>query len=163
MNSDALINAGIDEYLRKRLESATAPTYAYVFDHLGSASASEIFGGGNLQMGVCHADELQYLFSWEEVFPTTVPTKRDIVIREAMVEMWVNFAIHGNPTPSGSSLPEWKPTEKHEEWNFVRIGSSSGDDSYIIRNEKNFTPDRFAFWRKWNPHFDDGKSLRDEL
>lgn len=163
MNSDALINAGVDAYLRKRLELATAPTYVYVFDHLGSASASEVFGGGDFKMGVCHADELQYLFSWEEVYATTVPTKRDIVIREAMIEMWTNFATHGNPTPTGCNLPKWKASKGSDQWNYARIGSSNGDESFVIRNEENFSPERLAFWRKWNPHFDDKPSAKDEL
>lgn len=164
MITDAFFTSGIDEFLRTRLPYATAPTYTYVFDHLGSGSASEYFGGGDLKLGVCHADELQYLFSWGVVLPTTVPTKRDVAIREAMVEMWTNFAIHGNPTPSSGSLPKWNPTKKYDKWNYARIGSSTGDESYLIQNEKNFAPERIAFWKKWDPIFGGpGKVSRNEL
>lgn len=156
--------SGIDEYLRTRVQSANAPTYTYVFDHLGSGSASEYFGGNKMKLDrVCHADELQYLFSWEEVLPSTVPTQRDIAIREAMVEMWTNFATHGNPTPSGSKLPKWVPTESHDSWNYLKIGSSDGDESFLVKNSDNFAPERLAFWRKWHRATWMGKTLRDEL
>lgn len=156
--------AGIDAFLQKRIKDATAPTYTYLFDHLGSGSASEYFGGNKIRIDrVCHADELQYLFSWEEVLRSTVPTKRDIAIRDTMVELWTNFAIHGNPTPSSGRLPKWTPTEKHDSWNYLRIGSSNGDESFLIQNADNFAPERLAFWKKWFSILWMDKSFKDEL
>lgn len=46
--------------------------------------------------GVCHADELQYLFPLgKSLFVSAAPTKQDEKIRQALLELWVNFANTG--------------------------------------------------------------------
>lgn len=46
--------------------------------------------------GVSHGDEKIYLFPSREIdFPETLPTKGEDQIREAMIEMWINFARTG--------------------------------------------------------------------
>ena len=70
-------------------------------------------------MGVCHADDLIYL--WNPVFGRgELPlSEEEISVRELMTSAWVNFAIYGEPTPNGSSL-SWTPVKlsgNHQIWN----------------------------------------------
>lgn len=47
-------------------------------------------------LGVSHGDQKLYLEPVrEKKFPMTLPTREDEQIREAMVELWVNFARTG--------------------------------------------------------------------
>lgn len=99
--SDAWFVAGFDEYLRIRLTKSkgkrVGSTFVYLFAHKGSASFTEIFKGGRENYyGVCHAEELQYLFPiGKELFVSAIPTKNDIKMRELMTSLWVNFARTG--------------------------------------------------------------------
>lgn len=98
--SDGWFVAGVDEYLRMRLDEEQpggAPTYVYLFDHKGAASFSEIFKGARNEFyGACHAEELQYLFPiGQELFVSAVPTRQDLQLRELMLRLWVNFARTG--------------------------------------------------------------------
>uniref|UniRef100_A0A1B0D937 Carboxylesterase type B domain-containing protein n=1 Tax=Phlebotomus papatasi TaxID=29031 RepID=A0A1B0D937_PHLPP len=99
--SDAWFVAGFDEYLRIRLTKSkgkrVGPTFVYLFAHKGSASFTEIFKGGRENYyGVCHAEELQYLFPiGKELFISAIPTENDIKMRKLMTSLWVNFARTG--------------------------------------------------------------------
>lgn len=160
--SDAYFLAGFDEYLERRLSHDSAPTYVYVFDHRPAGSLTNIMGGGDESLGVCHADELAMLFPVGKLlFPTGVPTTKDILMTEAMVTMWVNFATYGNPTPSGSSF-KWQPTTKYP-WNYARLGSQDLDNWYILQNEDNYARDRFNFWRNLRSGFGSSEVVKDEL
>lgn len=119
--TDGWFLEGLDLYLRKRLtHQKSGPTFVYLFSHKGAASFTEIFGGGrenyygknlfdkfsmennykiNYEFGfsgVCHAEELQYLFPiGRSLFYNSLPTKEDEKIRKALTELWVNFARSG--------------------------------------------------------------------
>lgn len=89
---------GLDLYLRQRLtHSKSAPTFVYLYSHKGPASFTEIFGGEReTYYGVSHADELQYLFPMgRSFFYNSLPTKEDVEVRKALIELWVNFARTG--------------------------------------------------------------------
>jgi carboxylesterase type B len=74
-------------------------TYAYVFSHEGSASYTEIVGGGSEEFyGTCHADELLYLFPSHKTIPalfTAIPSRGDKEVTRLMTKLWVNFASTG--------------------------------------------------------------------
>lgn len=119
-------------------------------------------GGGDESYGVCHADELALLFpAGKLLYPTGVATKKDILLREYMVSMWVNFATYGNPTPSGSTF-KWEPTIKYP-WNYARLGSQDLSDWYILQNEDNYARDRFDFWKSLRTILEAGRIVKDEL
>lgn len=46
----------------------------------------------------------------------------DLGIRQ-MVDMWVNFAIYGNPTPNNSYGIQWDPVTE-EDFNYLYIGTN---------------------------------------
>lgn len=96
MYSDAFFSAGFDEFLEIRLSQESASTYVYIYDHKAEGSLTEAVGGGQIYYGVCHADELQFLFPMgSALYPTTIPSERDLLLREALLEMWTNFAAYG--------------------------------------------------------------------
>lgn len=97
MYTDGWFLAAADEALRLHSSSDLAPVYAYYFDHRGVASFSQIFGGGRHEnLGVCHADELQYLFPvGDGLFPDQPPDNRDVQVAKVMTSLWVNFASTG--------------------------------------------------------------------
>lgn len=46
--------------------------------------------------GISHADEKLYFYPVrEKLFSNALPTKEDEIMRESMVQMWVNFARTG--------------------------------------------------------------------
>ncbi|KAL5279766.1 CES5A.2 family protein [Megaselia abdita] len=158
--SDAYFTAGFDEYLERRLSQKSASTYVYIFDHRPAGSLTNLMGGGDESLGVCHADELAMLFPiGNHLFPTGVYTEKDIIMREAMITLWVNFATYGNPTPSGGAF-KWEPTTKYP-WNYARLGSQDLSDWYILRNEDNYARERVEFWKSLKGIF--GGDLKDEL
>lgn len=74
-------------------------TYYYLFSHKGSASYSEITGGGSENWyGTSHSDELGYLFTFHKTVPeffSAIPSKEDKEVTRLMTKLWVNFATTG--------------------------------------------------------------------
>lgn len=98
--SDAWFVAGMNEYLRIRFadvkQNTNANTFVYLFAHRGEFSLTEFFGGGSRDFGVCHGDDIQYLFPFlKEFFVSTVPSKKSTEVRKAMTKLWVDFAKTG--------------------------------------------------------------------
>lgn len=97
--SDGSFFLGFDQFMRQRLSHSrphSPPnTYAYVFDHRGEKSMTSFVGGGSDFFGVAHADDVQYLFPLGRIFNITKYSERDLMIRNAMIELWTNFALYG--------------------------------------------------------------------
>lgn len=96
MFSDSLFLAGFDEYLERRLSANAAPTYTYLFDFTVTYSISRMVGGGDFYFGVCHGDDIAFLFPFYKLLGLQNDCDKNCVaFRDALVEMWVNFAIYG--------------------------------------------------------------------
>nr|AME15818.1 carboxylesterase [Bactrocera dorsalis] len=169
--SDGWFIAGIDEYIKQRVEAQNSkqlpPFYVYLFEHRSPASFSELFGADPEDFfGVCHAEELQYLFPLGlSLFVSSSPTENDIVLREAILKMWVNFASEGNPTPAGSNLTPWAPVTGYPV-NYARLGHKTPDEFTVLQMERDIYGDRTNFWRQLQAHIpaeQREKKLRDEL
>lgn len=80
-----------------KLKDKRNDTYVYYFTYNGPASATENIGGGKENYyGVCHGDELIYLFKiGTSLYPTTVPSDDDLSIQQLWVNIWINFAQTG--------------------------------------------------------------------
>lgn len=175
--SDAWFLAGMDEYLRIRLLShdrhsspsiKAGPTYVYLFAQKASASFTEIFKGGNEKYyGVCHAEELQYIFPIAKEIPsfhTAVPSDDELEIRRLITQLWVNFARTGNPTPADNTdhtLPQWPSTYQFP-LRYLRIGRIDSSKESITALETGLFEERAAFWRELKAHNTAAQS-RDEL
>ncbi|XP_058064702.1 venom carboxylesterase-6-like [Anopheles bellator] len=165
--SDAWFLAGMDEYIRIRLltdrtdvtsppRTNIGPTYVYLFAQKASASFTEIFEGGKENYyGVCHAEELQYIFPIaKDLFVTAVPTEAELKIRRTITRLWVNFARTGNPTPAGEKhdiLPQWPATNGFP-LQYLRIGSLDPSKEPLVVMEVGLFEERSAFWRKLGAH-----------
>ena len=65
--------------------------------------------------GVCHGDELLYLFQVTPILQM-LPTASDQAVSRSMVSWWANFARDHQPDPS------WKPASADEELKYWVIG-----------------------------------------
>ena len=109
--------------------------YQAILTYHGEHSFTEGFGVGNF--GVCHADDLFYLWNMRNV---TLTLEEDIEVRNVMTDVWTNFAKYGDPTPPGSELT-WLPVddpEMHQFWNI------SGAMPQMATSQE--IQDRMNFW-----------------
>ncbi|XP_075211795.1 esterase E4-like isoform X2 [Lycorma delicatula] len=73
------------------------PAYLYLFNYRGAHSVTDKITGGNGDYGVCHGDELQYLFPLKLYVPNRESvTGKEKKIVDEVVNLWTNFAIHGS-------------------------------------------------------------------
>ncbi|KAK2709408.1 hypothetical protein QYM36_013166, partial [Artemia franciscana] len=91
-------------YLNAQMHAVHNPnTWMYAFNYEGRASLYGVIVGGPamdvIPHGVCHSDELIYLFQFTGLFNET-----ERHMTERMVELWTNFAIYGDPTPEGVEI-----------------------------------------------------------
>ena len=99
----------------------------------------------NGSYGVCHTDELIYL--WEPLFDRDGDsvigplTGNDMAIRELLLAAWINFATYGDPTPPGSEF-DWLPQMSNTKHNFWYISS--------LEPTMNSTQDIQDRWHLWN-------------
>ncbi|EDS28550.1 juvenile hormone esterase [Culex quinquefasciatus] len=120
--------------------------------------------------GVCHAEELQFLFPIaKDLFVTAVPTPEELEVRRAITKLWVDFAGTGHPTPAGSNggkVPQWPPTDRFP-LTYLRIGSLNPDREPLFAVEQGFMEERAEFWRKLKAHHPAGSMVnevaKDEL
>ena len=75
--------------------------YQYILSYEGEHSFTEVFGVE--PTGVCHADDLIYIWDMDLGL-----SGDDVSVREVMTIAWTNFAKYGDPTPPGSGL-SWVP------------------------------------------------------
>nr|QYA71947.1 carboxylesterase [Anoplophora glabripennis]QYA71999.1 carboxylesterase [Anoplophora glabripennis] len=147
-----------DAAIRLHLRHTKQPIYYYLFGHRGASSFTKIFGGGETDLGVCHADELQYLFPiGDGLFPDKEPSDDDKMIAELLTTLWVNFAETGNPTPQLSNLINemWKPVQS-DDMEYYYIGTKSAEMQTGLLLE------RAKLWRSFTTHHK-LKQIKDEL
>ena len=173
MYTDGWFLNGADEAVQYYLKYSDKPIYYYLFGHRGPSSFTEIFGDKEKDYGVCHADELQYLFPLaESLFPDKPQTPQDKKIAEIMTTLWVNFALTGyvtrgthtslswyffrDPTPTTSDLlpSKWTPVTG-DNLEYFHI-SSDGASMH-----KGLFKKRAEFWR--NLPIRTSNEIKDEL
>ena len=134
MFGDAVFGAGTHQ-LAKSLVGRGRIVFKYLFAYRGSSSLADIamssmwssmtaFMRGLLRIpgeasGVCHGDELLYLF---QVIPILqlLPTASDQAVSRSMVSWWANFAREHRPDPS------WMPASEGDELKYWVIGGEEG-------------------------------------
>ncbi|KAK4880591.1 hypothetical protein RN001_008737 [Aquatica leii] len=90
--------------------------YYYVFGYRGTQSYSLIFSDVNdkYNYGVCHGDELFYLFNLKFT-PDKEFTEDELKISNVLGSLWTNFAKTKNPTPSTNEIIPtiWSPVKSN--------------------------------------------------
>ncbi|RZC42269.1 COesterase and/or Abhydrolase 3 domain containing protein, partial [Asbolus verrucosus] len=73
------------------------PLWLYNFKYRGQYSYGELFAASqeniNYKWGVCHCDELIYLFKSPAIFPE-LRDPNDIIISKILISLWTNFATY---------------------------------------------------------------------
>jgi len=138
MKTDATFWYGIEKTI-SLLAGHGVQVYQYIFSYRGQHSFLDSYGVPPGLFGVCHADELFYLFDpFGHLDLEDVPNS-DENIRELLVTSWTNFAKFGDPTPPGSGI-SWTPITTDSNL-YLNI---SGTDS-ILERSINYE-DRMQFW-----------------
>lgn len=109
MTSDALYNSCVDETI-KLYWLSRAPVYQYVFEYRGENSMVNLLVNNNpvfFPTGVCHGDELFYLFNLR-IVGLRPPSFQDNLVSSRLVTLWTDFAKYGwAPKISNREFPEW--------------------------------------------------------
>ena len=92
------------------------PTYQYILTYVGEHSLSTSLG--YQKFGVCHGDELQYLFEPSAIADSV--EGEDAKVRDMMSAAWTNFAKNGDPSPPGADF-SWTPVNSSSSHNFLDI------------------------------------------
>jgi len=114
--------------------------YQYILTYEGEFSFSERFGVD--PEGVCHADDLLYIWD-SNIVDGDMLTGNDVLVREIMTTAWANFATYGDPTPPGSVLswtPQESPASLQQYWNIT------GPAPFMATSLE--IQDRMALWEK---------------
>uniref|UniRef100_A0A1A9X418 Carboxylic ester hydrolase n=1 Tax=Glossina brevipalpis TaxID=37001 RepID=A0A1A9X418_9MUSC len=97
--TDLMFLQGIRRSARYHARYGSSPVYMYRFAFDGALGLYKRMLG--LQRpGVCHGDELGYLFKFGFFNLNLDPNSMEVVVKNRMVRMWTNFAKYGNPTPA---------------------------------------------------------------
>merc|ERR1712018_54637 len=91
--------------------------YQYLLTYQGVWSFLNTFGIPT--QGVCHADDLFYIFEFGLNF-----NENDEFNRHLMTTAWTNFAKYGDPTPPNSDF-EWTPHPVGQEHHYFDISGPS--------------------------------------
>ncbi|KAF5288896.1 hypothetical protein FQA39_LY03775 [Lamprigera yunnana] len=132
------------------------PVYKYLFSYKGTETYMHTINA--TRNGVCHGDELLYLFKNTVDFPNYQPSKSDEEMTDLLVTLWTNFAIYGNPTPpEDSSLNfKWEPfTEGNENYLHIMKGDS-------VKIKQNMLSKRADLWKNF-PILFRKDTIKDEL
>ncbi|KAJ8920752.1 hypothetical protein NQ315_004892 [Exocentrus adspersus] len=138
------------------------PIWFYNFNYRGRYTYGEYFAGTsedvNFSWGVSHCDDLLYLFNSPGLFPF-LADENDISMSNAMIDLWTNFAIYGDPNaPQNlvSDIFQWEPLDiKEEDANkndkLCFLNLTGNYQSYLQASTQcGFNKERMSFWMNQN-------------
>ncbi|RVE54110.1 hypothetical protein evm_001233 [Chilo suppressalis] len=90
----------------------SSPVYFYEFSYDGGLNYLKKKYNIN-RKGACHGDDGGYVIRCEAILGKNA-SKSDELVRSRIVEMWTNFAKHGDPTPKTDDLitTKWEPASE---------------------------------------------------
>nr|AEL33699.1 carboxylesterase CXE26 [Spodoptera littoralis] len=134
LETDRVFLYNIVRYARYHLQHASEPVYLYEFVAETERNFTKKSYNMDSLKGVCHSDELAYLFN---VTCLDIPfSDESIDIIKQFVKLWTDFANTGKPT--ADSIEEWKPFKEHER-NYYIIGKT-------LQCKKDPRKDNITFW-----------------
>ncbi|KAK3875673.1 hypothetical protein Pcinc_019480 [Petrolisthes cinctipes] len=102
---DRHFNLGHDQVSRLHSRNSIShgsQVYLYTLRHKGQYSFGDFYSTQVGSHWVTHADELFYQFTGGSTFWTPLQSQEDLFLRDLMLQLWLNFATSGNPTPDDS-------------------------------------------------------------
>ncbi|KAL5286878.1 CES5A.2 family protein [Megaselia abdita] len=134
-----------------------SPLYFFRFDYDGDLGFyKKLFNFQHLR-GVCHADELFYIFQTHFQDLPHKEDSQDTKIVRQMCRMWTNFAKYSNPTPSSNDALldfKWNPVKqingKNDEFvlDYLNISKESKMERQPDKERIHFWKDIFKMWNK---------------
>ncbi|KAL5279184.1 hypothetical protein ACFFRR_003665 [Megaselia abdita] len=107
--SDAIISFAVNHLVN--LVRKHGEIFVYEFEYKGIFTEATRNVGYEVDCGVVHADDLQYLFS-TNVAPRYTPEDKEHKIVDMMTSIYVNFAASGNP--NFNQTPLWTPSNSSD-------------------------------------------------
>ncbi|XP_032289545.1 esterase B1 isoform X1 [Drosophila virilis] len=105
-----------------RLRMGSAPTYLYRFDHDSKlCNAIRIVLCGNEMRGVCHGDDLCYIFHSMLANQAAVGSAEHKII-SGMIDIWTSFAANGDPNCESIKQLKFAPLESETQIQCLNIG-----------------------------------------
>ncbi|PNF42094.1 hypothetical protein B7P43_G10291 [Cryptotermes secundus] len=140
MNTDVQFVFPIYMQLKRQLVHSAFPVYCYRFSFDGKLAYMKHLLGMTQYPGVCHSDELGYLFRMGHMDPDLDPDSPEAKTRSRLVKMWANFAKTGCPTPKKDWLLNviWKPTALGDRW-YLNIDTE-------LTMQLHLNKERITFW-----------------
>ncbi|KAL4717828.1 hypothetical protein ACJJTC_000977 [Scirpophaga incertulas] len=120
MYTDSYFAYPMVEAVEKVMKSSKSSVFLYELIYRATNSFSQIFGDPEGNYGVCHADELMYLFPIR--FLNKPISEKDLEIGQLIRTMWTNFAKSGNPNTPVKLPVVWK--EATSDMDYLEIGST---------------------------------------
>ncbi|KAH8420852.1 hypothetical protein KR222_006857 [Zaprionus bogoriensis] len=115
---------GIHRVVLSRLAYAQAPTYMYRFDF--DSSTSNLMRirlcGNDIRKGVCHADELGYMFPRIIIGKPPLGKAENCTI-DRMVGILTSFALTGDPNCPECENKNWMPVSSKDPFIAMNIGT----------------------------------------
>ncbi|XP_034244755.1 venom carboxylesterase-6-like [Thrips palmi] len=161
LTTDAFFSYASIESVKLHARSVKSPVFLYELGHTSDRTFATAFGASKAtkaKYGVCHADDLPYLFSVSEFVPEP-PSESDMAFSSTLLDLFTTFAATGAPTKDGS----WPAVKDlNDKTEFAYLG---GPGPVSVR--RGFHNERMERWAKFPVNVNPGLALsshaRDEL
>ncbi|XP_070138268.1 esterase B1 isoform X1 [Drosophila bipectinata] len=105
-----------------RFRQSSAPTYLYRFDHDSKlCNAIRIVLCGHQMRGVCHGDDLCYIFH-SMLSHQSAPDSPEYKVITGMIDVWTSFATNGDPNCETLKSQKFAPIENESDIKCLNIG-----------------------------------------
>jgi carboxylesterase type B len=114
-NVHNIINAATDRFMQHNVQKSVElhlqaghdTVYLYNLAYRGKFSvvSKTRYGNTRYDLGVVHADDLEFILSSSFLVDRWEPGHPDLETVEALITLWTHVAQYGNPTPPLGSLP----------------------------------------------------------
>ncbi|XP_044251385.1 esterase B1 isoform X1 [Drosophila takahashii] len=149
--TDLMFLQGIRRTARNHAKYGKAPVYMYRFSFDGALGLYKRMLGIP-RPGVCHGDELGYLFKFGFFNLSLDPKSMEVQVKNRMVRMWTNFAKYGSPTPDIEDpylTTKWAPIDPTNVMNSLNYMDISAN----LAMKTNPEPERQRFWDEMYQHY----------
>uniref|UniRef100_A0A1D1XT84 Carboxylic ester hydrolase n=1 Tax=Anthurium amnicola TaxID=1678845 RepID=A0A1D1XT84_9ARAE len=139
LTTDGFFSYSTLEAARLHARHLKSPVFLYELGRVGERSLALLLGATKEtrpRYGVCHGDDLQYVFPTDAFFPQP-PSASDEAFSRIFLDWFTTFALTGSPTTDGS-WPAVKDTSTGTEYAFL--------DAPGLTVRRGFHNDRLARW-----------------